>query len=48
MTKSEYEKLKKQGAGLFKKSGIYLTPDEEQNLEVTDFGLNELYVQGQK
>lgn len=46
MTRSDYENLKEQSINLFKKSGIYLTPAEEQNLEVIDFGLNEPYVQG--
>ncbi|MCL1993020.1 MAG: D-lyxose/D-mannose family sugar isomerase [Spirochaetes bacterium] len=46
MTQSEREKVKSEAAALIKKSGIYLNRQEEENLEITDFGLGDFYSQG--
>ena len=43
MKKTDYDKLKADGIQLIKKSGIYLLPEEEEKLEVTDFGLDDPY-----
>jgi D-lyxose ketol-isomerase len=42
MTKEQYEQTRKKTLDYFKKAGIVLTSNEEQNIEVVDFGLNEL------
>ncbi|MCL2034769.1 MAG: D-lyxose/D-mannose family sugar isomerase [Oscillospiraceae bacterium] len=46
MKKSDYKKIKTQGLEMMKKSGLHLTPEEEERMEVTDFGLNNPYVEG--
>lgn len=46
MKRSEYNKIKQEGLELMRKSGLYLTPDEEERMEVTDFGLNDPYHEG--
>ena len=42
MTKEQYEQTRKKTLDYFKKAEIVLTSNEEQNIEVVDFGLNEL------
>jgi D-lyxose ketol-isomerase len=46
MKRSDYDKIKKEGLELMKKAGIYLTPEEQERMEVTDFGLNDPYREG--
>ena len=46
MTKADYEKYRTECLGLIKKSGLYLTPEEESALEITDFNLNNFYTIG--
>ncbi len=42
LTKKQYEAARTKALEYFKKAGIVLTEDEMNNLEVADFGLNEL------
>jgi D-lyxose ketol-isomerase len=42
MTNEHYEQTRKKTLDYFKKAGIVLASNEEQNIEVVDFGLNEL------
>lgn len=46
MKRSEYNKIKEEGLELMRKAGLYLTPEEEERMEVTDFGLNNPYEEG--
>ncbi len=46
MKRSEYNKIKQEGLELMRKSGLYLTAEEEERMEVTDFGLNDPYHEG--
>ena len=42
LTKIQYDTARDRALEYFKKAGIVLTEDEMENLEVADFGLNEL------
>lgn len=42
MTKEQYEQTRKKTLDYFRKAGIVLTEEEKHNIEVADFGLNEL------
>ena len=42
LTKNQYDAAREKALGYFKKAGIVLTEEEMDNLEVADFGLNEL------
>ncbi len=42
ITREQAEKARKRALKLFKKAGIVLTEQEQQNIEVADFGLGEL------
>jgi D-lyxose ketol-isomerase len=42
MTKEQYDQTRRKTLDYFKKAGIVLTRTEQQNIEVVDFGLNEL------
>jgi len=42
MTREQYEHARMKTVSYFKKAGIVVTEDEQQNIEVADFGLNEL------
>ena len=42
ITREHFEKARMQTLDYFKKAGIVLTETEKQNIEVADFGLNEL------
>lgn len=42
LTKEEYRKAAAKALEYFEKAGIILTEEEKQNIEVADFGLNEL------
>jgi D-lyxose ketol-isomerase len=42
ITRKEYEEARRRALELFRKAGVVLTPKEEENMEVTDFGLGDL------
>ncbi|MBC7224383.1 MAG: D-lyxose/D-mannose family sugar isomerase [Anaerolineae bacterium] len=42
ITKQEYEEARKATLEMLRKAGIAVTPEEEQRIEVADFGLNDL------
>lgn len=46
MHKSELVKLQKKTMDMFQQLGVTLTPLEQQNIEVADFGLQDVYQQG--
>ena len=46
MKKADIEIARKQAAEVFAKAGIVMNPDELANIEVADFGLNDVYHTG--
>lgn len=46
MRKSELVTLQQKTMDMFHTLGVKLTPEEQQNIEVADFGLNDVYQQG--
>ena len=46
LSKSEYEIARNLAIDYFNKAGIVLTEEEKENIEIADFGLNELYKTG--
>ncbi|MCT2537022.1 D-lyxose/D-mannose family sugar isomerase [Aquibacillus koreensis] len=46
LAKVDYQKAKSKTINFFDRVGIVLTSEEKQSIEVADFGLNELEVQG--
>lgn len=42
MNLQEYQKMKAKAIGLFSKANIILTQQEQENIEVADFGLNQV------
>lgn len=46
MRKSEWQSLQKKTLDMFQQVGIRLTPQEQQNIEVADFGLHDVHQQG--
>jgi D-lyxose ketol-isomerase len=46
MTKEQYEQAREKTLDYFKRAGIVLTEAEKNNIEVADFGLNELECTG--
>lgn len=46
ITKSEVMKAQERTAALFRQAGIILSDNEKSNIEIAEFGLNELDVQG--
>lgn len=41
-TKQQAEEVRKEAASYFEKAGIVLTEEEKQNIEIADFGLNDI------
>jgi len=46
VTREQHEQARQKTIEYFAKAGIVLTEEEKQNIEVVDFGLNELYSTG--
>lgn len=46
LTKAQYDEARSRALEYFKKAGIVLTEQEKENVEVADFGLNELEAVG--
>ena len=46
LTKKQYQKAKDEAIKMFEKANIVLTPEEMENIEVADFGLDDLYNTG--
>jgi len=46
LTKSQVEEARRKAVEMLKKAGIVITKEEKQNMEVTDFGLGDLYIFG--
>ena len=44
--KSEYEAVQKRAAEMIENSGIFITEEEKTKIEVVDFGLNHLEIEG--
>ena len=42
LTKAEYERVRKRTLAMFEKACIKLSPKEAENVEIADFGLNDL------
>ncbi|MGQ9457235.1 MAG: D-lyxose/D-mannose family sugar isomerase [Anaerolineae bacterium] len=42
ITRQEYEEARKAALEMLRRAGIAVTPEEEQRIEVADFGLNDL------
>lgn len=46
MKRKDYDEIKERGLEMMRRSGLYLTPEEEERMEVTDFGLDHPYQEG--
>jgi D-lyxose ketol-isomerase len=44
--RSEYESIKKRAADMMENAGLVITEAEKSSMEVTDFGLNDVYQEG--
>jgi len=46
LTRKEYKEAQRRAVEFLDKAGIVITPEEKKNIEVSDFGLGDLYVTG--
>lgn len=46
ISKEQFQEVRKKALTIYEKAGVILTDQEKENLEIADFGLNDIYQTG--